>query len=250
MSEEDERTLWCGNLSDKVTEELLYELFVQAGPVQLVKIPRDNEKRQRSYAFITYGHAASVEYAIEIFEGTKLFQRPLTLHKKSKNGPNPAASPKVNFNSNQRGQQQFQNQNQNQQQFQNSPGGMRDELLSQLNLGSDMMNPALVGQMMANMQELIMQQMNQPMQQQQNHQGKMNHRNNRSHHQQQPYSRGDNNRGGGGDGQQMYSRDRNDGQMYSRDRGGRNRNGGGSGGGGGGGGGGNQNRRNDYRGRR
>lgn len=31
MSEEDERTLWCGNLSDKVTEELLYELFVQVG---------------------------------------------------------------------------------------------------------------------------------------------------------------------------------------------------------------------------
>ena len=29
MSEEDERTLWCGNLSEKVTEELLYELFVQ-----------------------------------------------------------------------------------------------------------------------------------------------------------------------------------------------------------------------------
>lgn len=29
MSEEDERTLWCGNLAEKVTEELLYELFLQ-----------------------------------------------------------------------------------------------------------------------------------------------------------------------------------------------------------------------------
>ena len=26
---EVDRTLWCGNLSDEVTEELLYELFLQ-----------------------------------------------------------------------------------------------------------------------------------------------------------------------------------------------------------------------------
>jgi RNA-binding protein 7 len=27
--EEDNRTVWCGNLSEKVTEEILYELFLQ-----------------------------------------------------------------------------------------------------------------------------------------------------------------------------------------------------------------------------
>lgn len=26
---DDERTLWCGNLHDKITEDLLYELFLQ-----------------------------------------------------------------------------------------------------------------------------------------------------------------------------------------------------------------------------
>jgi len=26
---DDERTVWCGNLSEKVTEEVLYELFLQ-----------------------------------------------------------------------------------------------------------------------------------------------------------------------------------------------------------------------------
>uniref|UniRef100_A0A2M4AZE8 Putative rna-binding protein 7 n=1 Tax=Anopheles triannulatus TaxID=58253 RepID=A0A2M4AZE8_9DIPT len=95
---EDERTLWCGNLSEKVTDELLYELFVQAGPIENVKIPRDSDRRQRSYAFITYVHACSVEYAIKLFEGTSLYQRKLTLHKKQRNGPNPAASPQLNFN--------------------------------------------------------------------------------------------------------------------------------------------------------
>lgn len=95
---EDERTLWCGNLSEAVTDETLYELFLQAGPLENVKIPRDGDRRQRSYAFITYVHADSVEYAINIFEGTSLFQRPLTLHKKTRNGANPATSPQINFN--------------------------------------------------------------------------------------------------------------------------------------------------------
>ncbi|XP_052867491.1 RNA-binding protein 7 [Anopheles cruzii] len=98
MSDEDERMLWCGNLHDKATEALLYELFLQAGPVEEVKIPRDSDRRQRSYAFITYVHPCSVDYAINLFEGTALFQRKLTLHRKIRNGPNPAASPQMNFN--------------------------------------------------------------------------------------------------------------------------------------------------------
>jgi len=28
-NDEAQRTVWCGNLHDKVTEELLYELFLQ-----------------------------------------------------------------------------------------------------------------------------------------------------------------------------------------------------------------------------
>ena len=27
--DEDARTIWCGNLSEKVTEDVLYELFLQ-----------------------------------------------------------------------------------------------------------------------------------------------------------------------------------------------------------------------------
>uniref|UniRef100_A0A182MGZ2 RRM domain-containing protein n=1 Tax=Anopheles culicifacies TaxID=139723 RepID=A0A182MGZ2_9DIPT len=94
---EDDRTLWCGNLSESVTEEILYELFLQAGPLENVKIPRDADRRQRSYAFITFQHACSVEYAINIFEGTALLQRPLTLHRKTRSGSN-ASSAQTNLN--------------------------------------------------------------------------------------------------------------------------------------------------------
>ncbi|XP_055608340.1 RNA-binding protein 7-like [Uranotaenia lowii] len=235
MSEEDERTLWCGNLSEKVTEEMLYELFLQAGPVEMVKIPRDpqNPKRQRSYAFITYAHSASIEYAINIYEGTKLFQRPLTLHRKSRNGPNQGASPRVNNNgtpNQNRGPHQQHNQSPNQQQ-QQSPGGYNGSLQLDQNQFGGGFNQAMFNQMLASLQgmrDTNMQMMGQLPQG--HHQNKMNrsHQGQQQQQQQKPYSRGDRNSAG----DEGFSRD--------RGRGGPNR----------GGGGGANHRRNDYRGRR
>ncbi|KAG6445684.1 uncharacterized protein LOC115440598 [Manduca sexta] len=79
MIEEDNKTLWCGNLSDQVNEELLYELFLQAGPLEKVRIARDKDGRQKNFAFITYCHEVSVPYALNLFRGTALFQRTLSL---------------------------------------------------------------------------------------------------------------------------------------------------------------------------
>ncbi|GLV31800.1 uncharacterized protein CBL_07560 [Carabus blaptoides fortunei] len=42
---EDARTIFCGNLHIKVTEELLYELFLQVGPLEKVSIPNDRHGR-------------------------------------------------------------------------------------------------------------------------------------------------------------------------------------------------------------
>ncbi|XP_047988394.1 RNA-binding protein 7 [Leguminivora glycinivorella] len=79
MIDEDNKTLWCGNLPEQVTEELLYELFLQAGPLEKVRIPRDRDGRQKNFAFITYCHEVSVPYAMNLFRGTALFHRTLTL---------------------------------------------------------------------------------------------------------------------------------------------------------------------------
>lgn len=79
METDEKRTIWCGNLSDKVTEEILYELFLQAGPVRRVKIPKDKEGRQLNYGFVTFKHVESVPYAISLIEGIPLFDRKLNL---------------------------------------------------------------------------------------------------------------------------------------------------------------------------
>ncbi|KOX69889.1 Putative RNA-binding protein 11 [Melipona quadrifasciata] len=78
-ADEGIRTIWCGNLSTRTTEEILYELFLQGGPIQRVSIPKDRDGKQRPYGFITYKHLSSVSYALELFDGTALFNRTLNI---------------------------------------------------------------------------------------------------------------------------------------------------------------------------
>ena len=77
------RTLWCGSLSEKVDERILYELFLNAGPLEKVTIPRDKETgKQKTFAFILYEHPESVKYAYDLFNGTELFRQQIKLQQK------------------------------------------------------------------------------------------------------------------------------------------------------------------------
>ncbi|CAH0552758.1 unnamed protein product [Brassicogethes aeneus] len=76
---DDARTVWCGNLSNQVTEELLYELFLQAAPLERVKIPTDKEGRRSNFAFITMKHEISVPYATQLLNGTSLFEKKINV---------------------------------------------------------------------------------------------------------------------------------------------------------------------------
>uniref|UniRef100_A0A146L9E0 RNA-binding protein 7 n=1 Tax=Lygus hesperus TaxID=30085 RepID=A0A146L9E0_LYGHE len=69
---QDQNTVYVGNLSDKVTEELLYELFLQAGPVENVNIPK-----QKPFGFVRFKHQCSVPYVINLLEGISLFGKTL-----------------------------------------------------------------------------------------------------------------------------------------------------------------------------
>ncbi|XP_045133918.1 RNA-binding protein 7-like [Portunus trituberculatus] len=68
MEDEESRTVWVGNFDPEVTtEEILYELFLQAGPLHYVKIPQDKTtKRSKNFGFICFRHSVSVPYAIEL----------------------------------------------------------------------------------------------------------------------------------------------------------------------------------------
>ncbi|KAM5246234.1 RNA-binding protein 7 isoform 3-T3 [Ctenodactylus gundi] len=82
-AEEADRTLFVGNLETKVTEELLFELFHQAGPVIKVKIPKDKDGKPKQFAFVNFKHEVSVPYAMNLLNGIKLFGRPIKIQFRS-----------------------------------------------------------------------------------------------------------------------------------------------------------------------
>ncbi|XP_067674063.1 RNA-binding protein 7-like [Haliotis asinina] len=88
----DNCVLWVGGLSDKVTEELLYELFLQAGPLDRVTIPKDKDGRNKKFAFINFRHEESVAYTMQLYEGIRLFGQYLRLQTRS-GSSHPSSSP-------------------------------------------------------------------------------------------------------------------------------------------------------------
>lgn len=83
VSDEKLRTLWCGSVSEKVDEEILYELFQNAGPLERVSLPKDRETgRQKPFAFIVFQHAESVKYAFDLLNETELFGKQIRLQQK------------------------------------------------------------------------------------------------------------------------------------------------------------------------
>ena len=84
VEEEQLRTLWCGGISEKVDEEILYELFLNAGPLERVVIPKDREtKKQKNFAFIVFQHEETTNFAYELLNGTELFNQAIRLQNKA-----------------------------------------------------------------------------------------------------------------------------------------------------------------------
>ncbi|KAL7676778.1 hypothetical protein ACOME3_003028 [Neoechinorhynchus agilis] len=77
-------TVYVGGLDDKVTESVLWELFVQAGPVVNVHMPKDRVTNQhQSYGFVEFLGEEDADYAIKIMNMIKLFGKPIRVNKAS-----------------------------------------------------------------------------------------------------------------------------------------------------------------------
>lgn len=76
--QDPECTVFVSNVDTKVTQEHLWELFLQAGPLRNVKIPFDKASgKNRTFAFVCFKHEISVGYACELFNTLKMFERPI-----------------------------------------------------------------------------------------------------------------------------------------------------------------------------
>lgn len=77
-------TLWVGNLDENVTEALLWELFLQAGPVMDVNMPLDKVTGQSSnFAFVEMRSEMDAEYAMKVMNMVRMFGKPIRINKAS-----------------------------------------------------------------------------------------------------------------------------------------------------------------------
>lgn len=77
-------TVYVGGLDDKVTESLLWELFLQAGPIANVHMPKDRVSgAHQAYGFVEFMNEEDADYAIKIMQMIKLYGKPIKVNKAS-----------------------------------------------------------------------------------------------------------------------------------------------------------------------
>ncbi|XP_065340167.1 splicing factor 3B subunit 4 [Cloeon dipterum] len=77
-------TIYVGGLDEKVSEALLWELFVQSGPVVNVHMPKDRvSQMHQGYGFVEFMGEDDADYAIKIMNMIKLYGKPIRVNKAS-----------------------------------------------------------------------------------------------------------------------------------------------------------------------
>ncbi|GMH38962.1 hypothetical protein BSKO_06860 [Bryopsis sp. KO-2023] len=77
-------TVYVGNLDPQVSEELVWELFTQAGPVVNVYLPKDRvTNAHQGYGFVEFRGEEDADYAIKILNMIKVYGKPIRVNKAS-----------------------------------------------------------------------------------------------------------------------------------------------------------------------
>ncbi|KAH8046488.1 hypothetical protein JL721_12372 [Aureococcus anophagefferens] len=77
-------TCYVGNLDEQLTEELLWEMMLQAGPIGNVHLPRDKVTgSHQGYGFVEFRSEEDADYALKVMNMVKLFGKPLRVNKAS-----------------------------------------------------------------------------------------------------------------------------------------------------------------------
>ncbi|PSN31713.1 Splicing factor 3B subunit 4 [Blattella germanica] len=85
-------TIYVGGLDEKVTEALMWELFVQSGPVAIaaflfsvnVHMPKDRvTQMHQGYGFVEFMGEEDADYSIKIMNMIKLYGKPIRVNKAS-----------------------------------------------------------------------------------------------------------------------------------------------------------------------
>ncbi|XP_033107666.1 splicing factor 3B subunit 4-like [Anneissia japonica] len=84
LERNQDATVYVGGLDEKVTEALLWELFLQAGPVVNTHMPKDRVTQlHQGYGFVEFMGEEDADYAIKVMNMIKMFGKPIRVNKAS-----------------------------------------------------------------------------------------------------------------------------------------------------------------------
>ncbi|XP_037957639.1 RNA-binding protein 7-like isoform X2 [Teleopsis dalmanni] len=75
----EETTIFIGNLDREATEELLYALFIDMGPIVEIRIVPAKPGNQRTFGFVEFQDRCAALYALAVHKNTVLYGSKITL---------------------------------------------------------------------------------------------------------------------------------------------------------------------------
>lgn len=82
--QDKDSTLYVGNLDERCTDALVWELMLQAGPVINVHLPKDRvTQNHQGYGFVEFGSEEDADYAAQIMNQVRIWGKPMRVNKAS-----------------------------------------------------------------------------------------------------------------------------------------------------------------------
>ncbi|KAL1304385.1 hypothetical protein AAFC00_003385 [Neodothiora populina] len=82
--QDKEATVYVGNLDERVTDPLIWELMLQAGRIANVHLPKDRvTQTHQGYGFVEFQSEEDAEYAARIMNQVRLWGKPIRVNKAS-----------------------------------------------------------------------------------------------------------------------------------------------------------------------
>lgn len=83
LREQDkEATVYIGNIDERVTDSLIWELMLQAGRIVNVHLPKDRVTQiHQGYGFVEFISEEDAEYAARIMNQVRLYGKPIRVNK-------------------------------------------------------------------------------------------------------------------------------------------------------------------------
>lgn len=82
--QDKDSTLYVGNIDERCTDAIIWELMLQAGPVINVHLPKDRvTQSHQGYGFVEFGSEQDADYAVRLMNSIRLFGKPIRVNKAS-----------------------------------------------------------------------------------------------------------------------------------------------------------------------